>query len=170
MTTKIKLVQFWLTTVSFQKFICALRIETTETPYFSVGSFLTFYNKITPAVFGKSKLVVVSVQKRLFLTHQLLLTNCLSACDCLVELALKGLKRAGLSKRLSAINGAKKCKQRLIHSRGGVQTPTKLNINVTIVTRNGMIVSKLVWIEYDLQLNLSSRRYQYPGYRSINQM
>ena len=40
----------------------------------------------------------------------------------------------------------------------------------TIVMRNGKIVWKVVWIEYYLQLNLSFRRYQYPGYLSIHQM
>ena len=40
----------------------------------------------------------------------------------------------------------------------------------TIVIGNGKIVWKVAWIKYYLRLNLSSRRYQYPGYLSIHQM
>ena len=39
-----------------------------------------------------------------------------------------------------------------------------------IVIRNGKLVWKVVWIGYCLRLNLSSRRYQNPGYLSIHQM
>ena len=37
----------------------------------------------------------------------------------------------------------------------------------SIVIRNGKIVWKVVWMEYYLKLNLSSRRNKYPGYFSI---
>ena len=39
-----------------------------------------------------------------------------------------------------------------------------------IVIRNGKIVWKVVWIEHYLRLNLSSRRYQYPGHLRIHRM
>ena len=34
---------------------------------------------------------------------------------------------------------------------------------IIIVTRNVKIIWKVIWIEYYLRLNLSSRRYLYPG-------
>ena len=39
-----------------------------------------------------------------------------------------------------------------------------------VVIRNGKLVWKVVWFDYYLQLNLSSRRYYYPGYLRIHQM
>ena len=41
---------------------------------------------------------------------------------------------------------------------------------ITIVIRNWKIIWKVVWFEYYFRLNLSSRRYQYPGYLRIHQM
>ena len=42
--------------------------------------------------------------------------------------------------------------------------------HLIIVIRNERIVWKVVWIEYHLRLNLSYRRYTYPGYLSVHQM
>ena len=42
--------------------------------------------------------------------------------------------------------------------------------HLIIVIRNERIVWKVVWIEYHLRLNMSYRRYTYPGYLSVHQM
>ena len=46
----------------------------------------------------------------------------------------------------------------------------KVDNSYSIVIRNGKIVWKGVWIECYLRLNMSSRRYSFPGCLSIHQM